>query len=247
MHFIQQIFKSPIVLLGILLLFSACEEDEPVAEFSISDIVPPVGIDIQFTNKSLNGSRYTWQFGDGNTSPEENPTHAYELPGKYTVTLSVDDGKGNIVKKQRSVTVYNKMLTAVYLNKINEKKPSGEPWDEDNSLPDVYLQFVEISKADQGLGAKIGDNISNESLPWGGRTGQLKIDRDWELIVLDLDVIDGETYAELMFGFVFNLREESTYDHDSHEGVTIYDTGINYNGEEVEGKYEVKLEWNIRI
>ena len=34
---------------------------------------------------------YSWDFGDGNTSTEMNPTHTYAEPGTYTVTLSVSN------------------------------------------------------------------------------------------------------------------------------------------------------------
>lgn len=33
---------------------------------------------------------YLWNFGDGGTSTEQNPTYTYEVPGTYTVTLTVD-------------------------------------------------------------------------------------------------------------------------------------------------------------
>lgn len=35
---------------------------------------------------------YTWDFGDGQTSTEMNPTHTYSHSGEYTVTLTVSDG-----------------------------------------------------------------------------------------------------------------------------------------------------------
>lgn len=38
---------------------------------------------------------YSWQFGDGATSSEANPTHTYELPGTYTVLLACQDSEGN--------------------------------------------------------------------------------------------------------------------------------------------------------
>lgn len=38
---------------------------------------------------------YRWDFGDGNTADGKNPVHAYNQPGKYTVTLTVTDGDGN--------------------------------------------------------------------------------------------------------------------------------------------------------
>jgi PKD repeat protein len=37
---------------------------------------------------------YQWDFGDGETSPESNPTHTYSSGGSYTVTLTVTDDKG---------------------------------------------------------------------------------------------------------------------------------------------------------
>ena len=38
---------------------------------------------------------YFWDFGDGNDSNEENPTHTYDMPGTYLVTLSVESECGD--------------------------------------------------------------------------------------------------------------------------------------------------------
>jgi PKD repeat protein len=38
--------------------------------------------------------RYLWDFGDGSTSFEQNPTHAYGTNGKYTVSLTVTNALG---------------------------------------------------------------------------------------------------------------------------------------------------------
>jgi hypothetical protein len=32
---------------------------------------------------------FTWNFGDGGTSPSKNPTHAYASPGIYPVTVTI--------------------------------------------------------------------------------------------------------------------------------------------------------------
>nr|WP_020060233.1 collagenase [Bacillus sp. 123MFChir2] len=48
---------------------------------------------------------YLWDFGDGKTSTEENPTHAYEKEGTYTATLTMTDDKGKESKEQMTVSV----------------------------------------------------------------------------------------------------------------------------------------------
>ena len=45
------------------------------------------GSTVSFNNLSNNADDYAWDFGDGNTSIEENPVHTYATPGQYTVTL----------------------------------------------------------------------------------------------------------------------------------------------------------------
>ena len=50
--------------------------------------------DVFFQNLSTNGVNYFWRFGDGQTSREESPTHDYEVPGQYDVTLTVTDDNG---------------------------------------------------------------------------------------------------------------------------------------------------------
>jgi PKD repeat protein len=49
---------------------------------------------VSFTNTSTGGLEYFWDFGDGNSSTEENPFHQYDELQDYTVTLSVTNGCG---------------------------------------------------------------------------------------------------------------------------------------------------------
>lgn len=46
-----------------------------------------IGDLIQFHNQSVGATHYLWLFGDGNSSTQTSPTHAYAAPGTYTVTL----------------------------------------------------------------------------------------------------------------------------------------------------------------
>jgi len=58
--------------------------DAPLeVSFTGSDSMDDVGID-----------SYEWDFGDGNTSTETNPTNTYNTAGNYTASLTVTDGEG---------------------------------------------------------------------------------------------------------------------------------------------------------
>ena len=60
----------------------------PTANFTVSNngCIGPCAI--VFTNQSSGATSYEWDFGDGNTSSEINPTHSYQSPGTYTVKLT---------------------------------------------------------------------------------------------------------------------------------------------------------------
>ena len=62
---------------------------------------------VQFTNLSTNAVSYSWDFGDGGTSTEENPTHNYLAQGTYNVTLtaSVGDNSESITKEVEITSV----------------------------------------------------------------------------------------------------------------------------------------------
>lgn len=52
-------------------------------------------LEISFTSNSTAGDSYAWDFGDDNTSTEENPTHTYAVEGSYEVTLTVTNACGS--------------------------------------------------------------------------------------------------------------------------------------------------------
>lgn len=70
---------------------------EPTASFEFSPESPSTRDVIQFTDTSTDPDgeivAWLWDFGDGTTSTEQNPTHRYEREGVYTVTLTVTDDR----------------------------------------------------------------------------------------------------------------------------------------------------------
>lgn len=63
----------------------------PQASFTADNTTVIVGQAVQFTATTTTGN-YSWEFGDGAQSTEQNPSHAYTTAGTYQVVLTVDDG-----------------------------------------------------------------------------------------------------------------------------------------------------------
>ncbi|MCX7953928.1 MAG: C25 family cysteine peptidase [Bacteroidales bacterium] len=79
-----------------------------VIDFSatpLSTCNPP--LTVQFNNLSTNVSSFTWDFGDGTTSTQTNPSHTYTQMGQFTVTLTANAGIcGDVsIVKQNFITV----------------------------------------------------------------------------------------------------------------------------------------------
>ncbi len=60
----------------------------PVAAFDYTT----TGKQVQFTDGSTGASTYEWDFGDGGSSADQNPTHNYAAEGLYHVCLNVFNG-----------------------------------------------------------------------------------------------------------------------------------------------------------
>ena len=67
----------------------------------------PVGQGIDFSSDESEGQivEYFWDFGDGNISTDANPTHSYESPGTYTITLRADFVNRNSLSDELEIEV----------------------------------------------------------------------------------------------------------------------------------------------
>jgi PKD repeat protein len=60
-----------------------------VADFSADPTSGEAPLTVEFTDESDGAVSWLWDFGDGTTSTEQNPTHTYTHAGEYTVSLEI--------------------------------------------------------------------------------------------------------------------------------------------------------------
>ncbi len=88
-------FKKALIALLVIttsIAFQGCPALVPQADFYAEVHVGEAPLEVAFTNQTqaccTSRLKYCWDFGDGTTSSETAPTHIYETPGEYTVSLT---------------------------------------------------------------------------------------------------------------------------------------------------------------
>ena len=105
-----------LALFAIILVSCKSEEPElvdPNARFSYV----ANDLKVSFTNLSTNASSYEWDFGNGKTSTEKDPTITYAKEGAYHVQLKAIQGSRSHITEQEVKVSYNKP-TAYFTYKI---------------------------------------------------------------------------------------------------------------------------------
>ncbi len=61
--------------------------------------------DVPFASSAGPNATFTWDFGDGNSSTQDNPTHQYNTPGSYDIILIAEDSTGCVASDTAFATV----------------------------------------------------------------------------------------------------------------------------------------------
>ncbi|MBB1291460.1 MULTISPECIES: S8 family serine peptidase [Pseudoalteromonas] len=106
------------------LTFSAIGEvtpQPPQADFDYD----AQALTVSFTDSSSDANnditQWSWDFGDGATSTDANPVHAYAQSGNYQVTLTVTDSEGNTDSSVQTVVVSD-VAIALSLTRANKTR-----------------------------------------------------------------------------------------------------------------------------
>ncbi len=145
----------------------------PGAEFTAVQTTATCPASIQFNDASVNTPQtWLWNFGDGGTSTQQNPSHTYAQPGQYSVKLKVTNtlGQDSIIKSNFiNITSFNLAVTAtpdticqgdtIQLNAV----PSGS-----NAVAGYHLTSIPYAP-DGGTGTTVslGDDAVSPALPVG--------------------------------------------------------------------------------
>ena len=87
---------------------------QPVAGFNASPLSACYApLTVNFTNTSTGAVSYLWDFGDGQTSTQANPSHIYTSQGSYTVTLTTTNANGctNVKTMNQYVVIQFPMIS----------------------------------------------------------------------------------------------------------------------------------------
>ncbi|MEM6642263.1 MAG: PKD domain-containing protein [Bacteroidota bacterium] len=94
----KSFFQKSILLALVGLCFIGCNNDDEnettLVTASFVTVVDNSTGAISFINLSENAEDYLWDFGDGSTSTEVDPTKSYELGGEYMVSLNATGPTG---------------------------------------------------------------------------------------------------------------------------------------------------------
>lgn len=81
---------------------------KPIVKFVFSPLHPDMNETIHFNDTSIDDGlivSWFWEFGDGNTSSEQNVTYQYSISGTYNITLTVEDNDGETATHTETITV----------------------------------------------------------------------------------------------------------------------------------------------
>jgi len=156
----KTIMISFVLLLALIAtpLVGCVGNQSPVASFSYTPASPTTDDTVIFSDSSSDSDGsimdWYWNFGDGNTSTDQSPTHNFAAAGTYVVTLTVTDDGG-------ASDTYSANIT------VAAAPPGISHWD---AIEILVKQIIPPAADDARISAfmlseplKAGDTVSSES------------------------------------------------------------------------------------
>ncbi|MCD6171423.1 MAG: VCBS repeat-containing protein, partial [Thermoplasmata archaeon] len=176
---------------------------------------------------------WTWDFGDGSISYEQNPSHIYTVPGNYTVILTVTDSNNNTAND----------TTMAYIT-INIPPHANFTYEPQYLLPHQIAYFNSTSYDEDGIIVNWSWNFGD-----GNKSYSENVIHQYEncgIYVVNLSVRDNYGYGDTILKYVTVGRKSNIYLDTGWNFVTlpcdsIYNASSLYNS--IQG-CNLILKWN---
>lgn len=141
----------------------------PITSFAVDSTSGEAPLTVAFTDTSLKSpTSWIWDFGDGDTSSEQNPTHVYTSPGVYTVTLTTTNALGtDVVSKSQYIAATENGKVILFRGNVPIEEgtfsvtaPSGKTYTPDNR---TLMGALDAAAKVRGFTYVIGDKKYTES------------------------------------------------------------------------------------
>ncbi len=83
---------------------------------------------VPFINISVNADSYSWDFGDGSSSTDKNPSHTYSCPGTYNVILTAERTCGEMISDDFELPIVVTDLDNRFKSSIEASICDGESY-----------------------------------------------------------------------------------------------------------------------
>ena len=145
---------------------------------------------VTFTNNSQDATSYTWDFGDNQSSTEQNPVHTYAASGSYTVSLAATNNCGTTIFEQ-TVTLSSSVGEANWVEsfRLFPNPNSGAFVVEMNGIPQNEVEFV--------LFNAVGQQIKREVAEFG--TGNMLRNFDYGVLPSGMYTLRVQANGEAMY------------------------------------------------
>lgn len=123
------------ILKILLILFQISASAQITADFNVDKTAGCAPLVVQFMDISNGGNSWKWDFGNGITSNEQNPTFVYSQPGFYNISLIVSNGSDtDTVVKPSLIRVNPSPIADFSVNNANGCSPHNAAFS-DLSIP----------------------------------------------------------------------------------------------------------------
>lgn len=131
-----------------------------LADINVQDSVGDYPFEVQFNSNSI-GSSFNWNFDNGNSSIDQNPTEVFNIPGEYNVVLSVSEQGCTATTTQKIIVIGELFTNAIIPNVFTPNK-------------DGINEFFKIETIN---GKDLRGMIFNR---WGNKVAELEgLDSSW--------------------------------------------------------------------